>query len=374
MDLIGTDLFEVAGQTWMAVADCYSGYTWARRLHSTTTEAVAKHLDAIFMDVGFPRRIRSDGGPQFRGKFDSWCQQRHIVHELSSAYYPQSNGLAEAAVKKAKHIILKCKETKQDLALAMLALRNSPRDDGISPALAFFGRHLRGHIPIVKCGLIPISQDWRLDRAAAMKSKHDKYEPARELSLLSPGTEVRILHPSGRGWTGTGFIRETRSGGRSYLVCTSSGKLQVRNRSHLRPFVGQDGGLQQQVRRPDGPGQQGRPDRGVQRGATHPRDTSADVGLRGSPVAPRRSPRLLVPPHAEALARLAGRATSSSAASSSVNRASPCGDAAGVSQLPALDEVSGRAAPRAAGRDDGEGRPELAGLHATCQVGPGAIF
>ena len=41
----------------------------------------------------------SDLGTQFQGEFDSFCQEHGIKHEVSSPYFPQSDGLAESAVK-----------------------------------------------------------------------------------------------------------------------------------------------------------------------------------------------------------------------------------------------------------------------------------
>ena len=52
--------------------------------------------------------MRSDGGPQYRAELDAFCVRNIITHELSSAYNPQSNGLAEAAVKNVKQLLEKC--------------------------------------------------------------------------------------------------------------------------------------------------------------------------------------------------------------------------------------------------------------------------
>ncbi len=79
-----------------------------------------------FSKFGFPQIIRSDGGPQFRTEFSEFCKTYGIMHELSSPYNPQSNGLAESAVKSMKHLVKKCNETGQDKEIALHEFRNFP--------------------------------------------------------------------------------------------------------------------------------------------------------------------------------------------------------------------------------------------------------
>ena len=55
-------------------------------------------------DYGWPTHIRTDGGPQFWSEFKEFCTAHGITHELSSPYNPESNGLAEAAVKSLKRL------------------------------------------------------------------------------------------------------------------------------------------------------------------------------------------------------------------------------------------------------------------------------
>ena len=53
-----------------------------------------------------PAEIASDGGLPFQSyDYKHFCQSWNIRRRLSSVYYPQSNGWAEAAVKSAKRIL-----------------------------------------------------------------------------------------------------------------------------------------------------------------------------------------------------------------------------------------------------------------------------
>ena len=102
---VGTDIFDAIGKKWI-VLDRYSGYAWTQQLKRTDTETVTGQLSSWFAEYGWPTSIRSDGGLQFRTEFSTFCQNNGIRHELSSPYNPESNGLAEAAVKNIKTLIL----------------------------------------------------------------------------------------------------------------------------------------------------------------------------------------------------------------------------------------------------------------------------
>ena len=97
-------------------------------------------LETWFTDFGWPLFICSDNGLQFRSEFAFFCKLHGVTHELSSPYNPESNGLAEAAVKNMKSLVLRCKEKDENLSHALAAWRNMIRQDSTSPAQLFFGR------------------------------------------------------------------------------------------------------------------------------------------------------------------------------------------------------------------------------------------
>ena len=63
--VIGTDLFELEGVTYLLVVDYFSRYPEVKQLKSTTSTAVIHALKAIFSTHGIPEIVRSDNGPQF---------------------------------------------------------------------------------------------------------------------------------------------------------------------------------------------------------------------------------------------------------------------------------------------------------------------
>ena len=148
MNEVGTDLFDAIGKKWIVLVDRYSGYAWASELRRTDTATVVGQLSDWFIEFGWPTAIRTDGGPQFRNEFTQFCNKHSIKHELSSPYNPESNGLAEAAVKNIKAIITRCHKEGESIKLAIAAWRNMARTDGISPSQLFYGRRQRQLLPL----------------------------------------------------------------------------------------------------------------------------------------------------------------------------------------------------------------------------------
>ena len=101
------DLFEARGVHYLLMVDRFSGYPWYAQLRSLSTSAITTIIDDWFYEFGRPSVVRTDGGPQFRQEFVDHCVSLGIKVERSSPYRPQPNGLAEAAVKSVKRLILK---------------------------------------------------------------------------------------------------------------------------------------------------------------------------------------------------------------------------------------------------------------------------
>ena len=173
---------------------------WADRLNSTTTTTVTKCLERWLYEFGFPKHIRTDGGPQFRGPFDDWCAENGIIHEVSSPYNPQSNGHAESAVKIAKFLIDKVDANMTQFRAHLYAWRNTPRQDGFSPSDLFFGRRQRSpKLPSLRkdaCNL-EAAETARSSTAAKAKEHFDKR--AAPLPPLKPGDAVLLSGP-GTAW------------------------------------------------------------------------------------------------------------------------------------------------------------------------------
>jgi transposase InsO family protein len=102
---IGVDIMDFKGKTFLVAMDYYSRYIEVMDLSKATSSLVIAKLKSIFARWGIPLEVVSDNGPQFSSEsFSNFRKSYGFKHTTSSPYYPQSNGLAESAVKIAKNI------------------------------------------------------------------------------------------------------------------------------------------------------------------------------------------------------------------------------------------------------------------------------
>ena len=168
MACVGVDLFDFGGKSHLVCVDRRSGYPLFSQLSLTATAAVINTLKTWFNVLGWPRVIRSDGGPQFRGEFSEICKNFRISHEVSSPYNPRANGLAESGVKMVKNMLHKCLGEGKEMQRMLYEWRNLPKHHGYSPAQLMFGRSQQLLLPQPAGAFSPIDM---VEAAAAMDKK-----------------------------------------------------------------------------------------------------------------------------------------------------------------------------------------------------------
>ena len=240
---VGVDLFELNGHHYIIMIDRFSGWPFCQKLRRIDTSAIIAAIEPTFMTFGFPVELRSDGGPQFRSEFTEYLTANGVIHETSSPYNSQSNGLAEAAVRNVKTLLKKAK-TYDNFQMLLKDFRNCPRQDGISPAQMFLGRRLKGQLPVLPSHLLPSPQLL----AAGQEARQNTLENARSrrdasatpLTTLTAGQRVRIQDEKTKTWEGMGTITSLQHSDRSYKVLHDNGTTYTRNRRFLRPDNSRD--------------------------------------------------------------------------------------------------------------------------------------
>ncbi|CAH8629063.1 unnamed protein product [Dicrocoelium dendriticum] len=236
---VAVDLFWDNGKDYLLTVDYYSDYFEIDLLTTTTTEAVINKLRCQFARHGIPEELVSDNGPQFSSMaFQVFATKWEFAHRQTSPYHSQSNGKAESAVKQAKRLLAKARDTREDPYLMLLESRNTPSTDiGLSPVQRLYSRRTRTVMPASATLLRPVTPQFEKvqnnlkRRMATQKRYYDN--GARELPELTVGEEVWVEPiPDGQERWRKGVVA-AKVGERSYEVNVGGKKLR-RNRVQLR--------------------------------------------------------------------------------------------------------------------------------------------
>ena len=246
MQYVSVDLFQTGGQDYLVMVDRATGFPFVKHMRKTSTDSVWRTLQKWFQVFGYPEAIRSDGAGQFRAQFNELCRNKSIRHELSSAYNPQSNGLAESAVKNMKRLVKKCAAGKEDFEEALLCWRNMPKASCPSPFQLMFGRRARTTLPTLPAAMCPFTDAARermqQEKDTMSESLSHRNDGSTKLPPLQVGQAVLIQDPGTGEWRTRGVIGEIRDSGRSYFVELADGSTFLRNRRLLRPALDSDDG------------------------------------------------------------------------------------------------------------------------------------
>ena len=133
---ISADLFKMAENEFLLVADQYSWSPFIWQLRSTSSAAIIKNIKVIFEERGIPEIVYTDNGLQFKSKeFADFSTTYSFLHKTCSPHSLKSNGFAERMVGVYKRILLKERETAQDSYLVMIACGTIPMSSNArSPA------------------------------------------------------------------------------------------------------------------------------------------------------------------------------------------------------------------------------------------------
>ena len=233
MEMLGLDIGQYAGIKYLICVDRYSGYPLVGKLGKTSsTKEVIKLVQGWFRTFGYAKRARHDDGPEFRDKFVAWLKQVGCKSEVSSAYNPTSNGLAEAGVKNVKALLKKCMDSKECFETALAEFRIAPREDGYSPAELFYKRQVRGLLPELPKRLNVEEAERARDKVQeAYTAQHQTRSASKPLLM---GQKVWLQDQQTKKWTIEGVIKSIRNGGRSFVVETDSGAAYLRNRRFIK--------------------------------------------------------------------------------------------------------------------------------------------
>ena len=237
MEKMSADLCHFEGDTWLVLVDWYSNFTFAKNLGKTGgTDKVIKKLRKIFFTFGFAKCLKTDAGPEFRGRFQEWAEEAGITTSYSSAYNSPGNSRAEKAVQETKKLLRRVKDNKEDWLLAFSEWRNAPTVEGPSPAQLFYSRQVRS------CVLPELFQEPNIEEMMVERRQQEREKRAERMTRqpskgFARDEKVWMQSRDSLKWDIPGWIRGARPHGRSFIVETDSGGLYLRNRRFIKSRV-----------------------------------------------------------------------------------------------------------------------------------------
>jgi hypothetical protein len=242
MELVSLDLHHLKGRNYLSAQDRASGFRWCMPLRHLRTSEVIRQTDLLICRYGCPTRIKTDGGAQFRGAFQTWCESLGIDHTCSSPYNPRSNSGAESAVRLSKSLQKRTGAKDADIErLTLLSNQLLSQDGSGSPADKFFRRKLRAPgVTRLPSALIDHQRLQRLRQEAVQIRRGRKLKRSHFYTeQFAPGDRVVVQNCLTKLWDTRGRIIKQRpsndsKASTSFFLDTDEGKVILRNRKYIR--------------------------------------------------------------------------------------------------------------------------------------------
>jgi hypothetical protein len=235
-DHIAADHFQYQTENYLVLVDIFSGFPFLHKCHSPTAASLLTAVQTVFLQSGLPRVFLSDRGSAFMSQtFQTFLQECHVKHRISTPQYAQSNGAAERAVRTLKTLRAKC-STPFLLFQAIMELQNTPRAPGsLSPSEVFLGRRQRTWTrPVPRPSLVSWpTRAQQLSQRQVQAQQSAGRQPERP-SVLLPGSKALLRNFFGKDVLVT--ILGYGEAPRAYRVQLPSGTVTERNRAFLFPI------------------------------------------------------------------------------------------------------------------------------------------
>lgn len=230
------------GKYYLAVVDAYSKWLEIFPMHQITSKATIEKLGELFSRFGLPQLIVSDNGTSLvSSEFESFLFKNGIKHITSPPFHPQSNGLAENAVKSFKAAMMKIKnlsDISMEAATAryLMHYRNVEHSTtGVSPAALFMGRRLRTCFDAIRPANLP-DRNIRNQPKINTKTTEHSVKGKRNVQFKT-GDKVLVRdYRKVNKKTWIAAIVEKRIGQQTYIVKTQEDKVWKRHLNQMLKF------------------------------------------------------------------------------------------------------------------------------------------
>ena len=233
------------GDYLLAIIDYRSRYPCVIQLKHVTTRKNITELDKVFKLFGYPRRLVTGRGQQFRSKeFQQYLRQNDIKLRKTTPYYPWANGEIERCNRCIKKVN-QCAHTenedwRQKLNIFLLLHRTSPHQTtSAAPTTLLFNRHVRNGIPQFLDTKKQKNQTDKVDlnRKAKNKQYIDQKRHAKEIELEKGDVVLeKNMHKENK--LSTNWLNKTfkivKLNDKNALIEDSEGNQYLRNKVHVK--------------------------------------------------------------------------------------------------------------------------------------------
>ena len=184
------------GSNWLVIIDSYSKYPCIHPTTSVSSKATTDLLEQDFAHFGYPHTIVTDNFSSFlSSEFQSWCQERGIVHLTGAPYHPATNGAAERLVQTFKQALTKSSlPPKSALQGFLMLYRRTPLSIGYSPSELLNGGQIRTKIDVLLPSPAHIAQGKQAKEATKSQMAHVGDQVDKVATIYKVGTHCCALY------------------------------------------------------------------------------------------------------------------------------------------------------------------------------------
>ncbi|OIR56572.1 MAG: uncharacterized protein A8A55_2680, partial [Amphiamblys sp. WSBS2006] len=262
LEKIAIDIMEISSETdggnkyIVAAIDYYSKWLFAKAIPDKKGSTIVDFVEKeVIMKKGIPDTIVSDNGKEFTNvQMEALCRKYGIRHSLTTAYYPQANGLIERTNRTIlKKLSCGIRETKQDwdntIPQMLMAYNSSPiKALGYSPFEILHGWTPKIIPRMTKIKGLDIHEIRRDITEKYLAQEEKQASEGDRTDDLEPGTKILLdinrVNPSGKKkllkkWIGP-YIIDARNSSGQYTIRDRSGYSLKANRRQIRPYSGNE--------------------------------------------------------------------------------------------------------------------------------------
>ncbi|XP_055918925.1 uncharacterized protein K02A2.6-like [Eupeodes corollae] len=218
---------------FLVIVDAKTKWVEIYPMNSIVAKSTIEKFYETFARFGLPRTLVTDNGTTFTGsEFQSFIKKNGIKHITSPPGHPQSNGLAENAVKSFKLAVKKILaggEKSVAIALARYLFHHRLAEHtttGLSPALEMFKRRLRMRLDLLRS---------EVDGGVKTLTNYEDKPIQRDRKMFVEGEPALVKDfRIGKRWSVA--VVKKKIGKQTYLVTTDDNHVWKRHLNQMKKF------------------------------------------------------------------------------------------------------------------------------------------